>query len=628
MTDSEFAAWLASETANRCILVEAQYYDKVNLVGSNTEYASTHPFISQRGETNGLDDIGYYEFLSPDFSYQLGINSGLTFSVKLFNNNNEFESWFIDREWVGWPIKFLIGDVSWRRTEFRTLYSGIIGEVSYARPYLEFKVYDFAKKFDIELERGSLKELALVNDWRRFDNEPLIAVQGTYTIYNAGGYPPFSGTYRWTIDPTTNLPIEIDTGALDITSSLLENPNSNCPIGLGNCYNAQPVLLDYTDNRYILNPPDIRTKVIVVKDKGVPVPFTTQADDIGGVLPAGQFRLVNQPQGTITCDFITHGTFTGLGNLPYANTTNEGAYIKNIMKTIIAKLKLDIGTPQIGSLLDDFVDTTQVGSYSQSGATAKAIMDDITSSINGFWGFTRNTNLVIFYLQEFANYPTFTPDYVLVPDNIMAEGVSISEIQNAKAALKLNYFRNFSVASKDVTEGNVAGEDPVNESHNNIIRDIMSKEFATDELADNQVLVKAPLSEPKHVLNTNICALDLNNLVINFNVLGESNPTIYDNYHYTRITNSRAASQVIAHSNADRIFNLIRVTRHVYTLEVRKLDKLLNLGDTVAIMYRGFDLIPDLNDWYEPSNNQIRVGLILRIEEEPASSMARITVWL
>lgn len=622
MTDAEFAQWLAAENSKRCILVEAQYYDKVTSLGGRTEYLSTHPFISQRGESGGLNDIGYYEFIVPDFSYSLGLNAGVTFSVKMFNNNNEFETWFYEREWVGWPIRFLIGDITWRRTDFRTLYSGVIGEVSYDRPYFEFKVYDYAKKFDIEVERANLKELSLVNNWRRFDNTPLIEVAGTYVAYDpSGNYGP--GTLRWTIDPNTNLPIEIEVGALDVSSSLLENPNSACPIGLGNCYNVQPILLDYTDNRYIINPPDIRSNILVVRDKGVPVPFTLEAGLLGA-LPSGQFRLINQPQGQVTCDFFTSGTFTGLGELP----GNSGAYIANIIKTIVYKLKLHIETPQIDDKLGDFIDTTQVGFYSSGGATAKSIIDDITASINGYWGFTRNTELLVFYLDEYNNYPTFTPDYVLLPDNIRVNGVSISEIQNAKAALKLSYFKNHTPTTKDSLEGNVSGEDPVNESHNNIIRDIMAKDYTYEEFTDNQVLVRAPLSEPKHIINTSICSLDKTYYPVTFAPNGVSSPVEYNNYHYTRIINSRSASQIQAHTNGTRIFDLVKVNRYVYTVDVRKLDKLLNLGDTVAIMFDGFNLIETYTDKYVPANNNIKVGLILRIDEVPASGSMRLTVWL
>ena len=623
MTEAEFADWLAAENSKRCILVEAQYFDKNTNVGGKVEYLSTHPFISQRGESGGLDDIGYYEFIVPDFSYSLGLNIGLTFGIKLFNNNNEFEPWFYEREWVGWPIKFLLGDISWRRSDFRTLFSGVIGEISYDRPHLEFKVFDYSKKFDIEVERANLKELALVNNWRRFDNTALIEVAGTQVAYDPdGNYGP--GTLRWTIDPNTNLPIEIDSGALDVTYSLLENPNSSCPVGLGNCYNVSPVLLDYTDNRYIVNPPDIRSNIMVVKDKGVPVPFTLSSSGVLGALPSGQFRLLNQPQGQITCDFFTSGTFTGIGELP----GDSGAYISNIVKTIIYKLKLNVETPGIDSKLADFTDETQVGYYSTGGATAKTVIDEVTASINGYWGFTRNTELLIFYLNKYNNYPTFNPDYVLLPDNILVNGVTITEVQNAKAALKLSYFRNYTQISKDTSSGNVAGEDPVSEEHNNIIRDILAKDYTYEEFNDNQVLARAPLAEPKHILNTSICRFDKTYYPVSFDLAGNSIPAGYDNYHYQRVLNSRALSQTAAHTNGTRIFDLVKGNRYIYTVEVRKLNKLLNLGDTVAIMFNGFNLIEVYDDKYLPSNNSIKVGLILRIEETPASGSTRLTVWL
>lgn len=157
MTDAEFKAWLLDSNAVRVALVEVV----VNVQGvETTRYLSSRPFV-----TGGQDTPAHT-------AYQPAVTAGgLAFAekislieeaslsggdIELDNGEGSLDSWLAD-VWVNRAIKAWIGDVSWRRADFRLIFNGIVADIdSSARDKLNIKLRDKSQQLNTPVTEALL----------------------------------------------------------------------------------------------------------------------------------------------------------------------------------------------------------------------------------------------------------------------------------------------------------------------------------------------------------------------------------------------------------------------------------------------------------------------------------------
>lgn len=238
-TKPELITWLRSGKANRVILVEVQGVLKED--GSTTAiYLSNKPFTS-RGTDNPSNT-----------SYTAAISGGITFSeslsldgqpnigfgdIQLDNRNNITggDTWF-RWVWTNKPVNILIGDASWARADFYTIFTGLIR--------------------DIDTSGRNSVNLLLVNRLEKLNLSISEAVVGG------------TGT----------------------------NKDQLIPLTFGECFNVTPILVDPATLTYQVHNGPIED-IIEVRDNGAPLTGTSAPiKDLAN----GKFRLSANPFGTIT----------------------------------------------------------------------------------------------------------------------------------------------------------------------------------------------------------------------------------------------------------------------------------------------------------------------------------------
>jgi hypothetical protein len=143
MTDAEFIAWLKSDSAVRCVLVEVV----VNVGG-----VETTRYLSNRGYVTGAGDTPAHTLYEPRINggcvitETLAIDSSdstMTFGdVQLDNTEGEIDSWF-DDIWRNRALRMYVGDMRWARSDFRLVFNGQTSDIdSSDRTVLNIKARD------------------------------------------------------------------------------------------------------------------------------------------------------------------------------------------------------------------------------------------------------------------------------------------------------------------------------------------------------------------------------------------------------------------------------------------------------------------------------------------------------
>lgn len=212
MTDEQFSSWLKTSSAIRCVLVEV----KVKTGG-----VETTRFLSNRGYVTQGSDIPSNTHYAPviaggiRFTESLALDGKASLSfgdIEIYNTSGEFDSW-LDDVWSNRDVSVLIGDIRWKRSDFRQIFSGVVvGIDTKSRTRLNLKLGDKLQRL----------------------NQPV-------TETKLGG-------------ATTN------------SDKLI-------PLCFGECHNIEPILVDHTVNEYQVHAGPIE-RIIEVRDNGVPVQFT------------------------------------------------------------------------------------------------------------------------------------------------------------------------------------------------------------------------------------------------------------------------------------------------------------------------------------------------------------------
>lgn len=153
ISDAEYQAWLESNAAIRCVLVEATAnignVEQVNYLSSQNYY----------DEVNGRS---YLAIVSGGVSFTedmgVGGNSAAMSwgEIEMHNVNGEFDFAF-DWVWANRPVKVYIGDVSWPKADFRVILDGTVQDIgSSAQNKITIKVRDKLQLLNCPISEAKL----------------------------------------------------------------------------------------------------------------------------------------------------------------------------------------------------------------------------------------------------------------------------------------------------------------------------------------------------------------------------------------------------------------------------------------------------------------------------------------
>jgi hypothetical protein len=212
MTDAQFIAWLKDDSAIRCVLIEVN----VQTGGVEvTRYLSNKGYTTSPTDTPSNTSYKPYIIGSIQFTETLSIDGNASLSwgdISIDNYSGDRDSW-LDDVWANRAIKVFIGDVRWKRTDFRQVFDGIVANVNTKnRETINLQVSDKMQRL----------------------NTPVTEVK-------------LGGT-------TTNA-------------------DQLIPLCFGECHNVTPLLINSAINQYQVHNGPIES-IIEVRDNGVPVSFT------------------------------------------------------------------------------------------------------------------------------------------------------------------------------------------------------------------------------------------------------------------------------------------------------------------------------------------------------------------
>lgn len=241
MTDEEFKQWLSRDNEIRCVLVEMDYiYESLD---SPTGPALGTLYFSDREFFDDVTDHPYVDCIktAPQFSRalsgdQLGMYVSTIGTLELDNADGQLD-FLRDLAVDGSQIRFYLGGVTWEVADFKHIFTAITSKVS-------------APTFDrISV---ALKDTGLLLNK---------SIGGTSTV---GGTGP--------------------------------NADRSRPVNMGFIHNLGALVLDEALLIYVHSDDGTGTVAQEVRDRGVSVYFTDNAD--------GTFTLDASPAGVITCDIL------------------------------------------------------------------------------------------------------------------------------------------------------------------------------------------------------------------------------------------------------------------------------------------------------------------------------------
>lgn len=213
MSDAEFEEWLADgDNSLRAILVE---------VGAVAGGVQTQLYLSTTGYVTAPTDTPSNTVYLPviaggiRFTESMSLDGKVSLSygdIEMHNIGGEYDDW-LDYIWTGQAVTIYIGDMSWARSDFRTVYTGVVmGMDARSRDTINLKLSDKLQRL----------------------NAPLIEA---------------------TLGGSTS------------------NKDRLLPVCFGEVHNIEPLLIDPLTNEYQVHASSIEG-VFEVRDNGVPVEYT------------------------------------------------------------------------------------------------------------------------------------------------------------------------------------------------------------------------------------------------------------------------------------------------------------------------------------------------------------------
>lgn len=217
------------------------------------------------------------------------------------------------------------------------------------------------------------------------------------------------------------------------------NKNRPKPLSFGQCFNVEPVLDDAATHRYLVHDGQIED-VTDVRDSGISVAYVKD-------LANGRFTLNAAPTGRITAD--VKGAKPGGVYL-----TKCADLVNHIVTTRSSLTAVDIDAPNFTAFNATCPQT--LGRYVVDRENAIDVIDDLVTSVGGFWTFSRPGLLQLGRLEV----PAGAPAIELLVDDVKIKQLSVASRQLPIATLRLGYQRNYTVQADGlagaVTEANRA----------------------------------------------------------------------------------------------------------------------------------------------------------------------------
>lgn len=383
----DYQKWLETPDVVRAALVQVQ----VDINGSIvTKYLSTHMVT--------VDSITYLPIISSDItideSISLDYSASISFGdIEIINSSGEYDAW-LDYVWVNKSIKIYVGtpatiDSTSTISDYELIFDGIVSGIDAKdRNHLNLKIRDKLEKLNT-----SVSETLLGN-------------------YFHGSIVPES-TY------------------------INQYRNNLKPICYGEVHNISPLLVDPTMLEYMVNSESVE-QIVEVRDNGVPVPF-----NVSGV-PAGSFRLVYSPAGTITCSIQGVARTVNISSSSYALS-----YTNTASNTILDILKLraaSLDYSELDATSFSSYGSQAVGLYITNRVNTLAICQEIAKSCGLVVSVTRLGKVRLVDIS----IPTSATKLITESDMFL-NSLTISSITEVSAAVKLGYAKNWTVQDSLIT---------------------------------------------------------------------------------------------------------------------------------------------------------------------------------
>lgn len=157
MTDAEFIAWLKTDKAYRCVLVE---------VVARVSGVETTRYLSTKGYVTGAADTPAHTHYEPlivggcsiteTLALEDGGSSMVFGDIELDNTEGNLDSW-LDDIWTNRVARVYVGDMRWARSDFRLVFDGIVDDIdSRSRDVLNIKMRDKLQRLNTSVTETTL----------------------------------------------------------------------------------------------------------------------------------------------------------------------------------------------------------------------------------------------------------------------------------------------------------------------------------------------------------------------------------------------------------------------------------------------------------------------------------------
>ena len=377
-----YQTWLETPNIVRVAIVQVQALVSGSLT---TRYISTH------GVT--VDGNFYAPIIKGTISIDESISTSYAASIsygdiELINANGEYDSWLQDI-WVNKSVKIYIGPQTGTTiSDFELVLDGIVSDIdSKSRSQLNLKIRDKLEKLNT-----SVSETLLGNYYQGNIVAEAVAVN----------------QYR----------------------------NNLKPLCFGEVHNISPLLLDSTDAYYYMVNTEAVEQIIEVRDNGIPVAFTITPSTIN--FPAGSFKLLRTPVGTVTCSVQGVKKTVNIGAATTSSTYTNTA--SNTIATILKHYGQTLNYSEIDTTSFGALGSQAVGVYVSDRTNVLALCQEIAKSCGLILSVTRTgvVKLVELDIPVSASISITEADMLL-------NTLQISQKVDIMAGVKLGYAKNWTV---------------------------------------------------------------------------------------------------------------------------------------------------------------------------------------
>lgn len=388
---NNYQTWLETPNVIRIAIVQVQAIVSGTLT---TRYLSTNPvtvdgtvYLPIITSTITID-----ESISTDYNASIGFGD-----IEIANHTGAYDSWLNDI-WVNKSVKVYVGSMPQAGatstiTDFELVIDGLVDDIdSKNRSSLNLKIHNKLEKINT-----SVSEMLL----------------GNYYQGNIVAETTYVNQYR----------------------------NNLKPIVFGEVHNITPLLTDPTMLEYMVSPEAVE-QIIEVRDNGVPVAFTQTGATIA--IPAGSFRLLKNPIGTITC------SVQGIKKtINIAAATTSATYTNTASNTIATILKLwgqTLDYTELDSTSFAALGSQYVGVYVTDRQNVLALCQDIAKSCGLIITTTRTGKVKLVELDIPAS-----ATISITNSDIFLNTMQISQKLDVVGGVKLGYAKNWTVQNNLLT---------------------------------------------------------------------------------------------------------------------------------------------------------------------------------